>query len=150
MTRQVAGLFYYNTKMKPTIERIVNVVKPYFTEEQVVPQLITTHLKPDGFSPRGKAALARFRDEYLNVALIDFDDDIYVRYELINSEVAGKRLPAGTVILELLQNAPCTLELNQLVELSDALTKSCGLELFASASANGTFTILDVNYLNIK
>ncbi|GEM_PF-4129912 len=136
--------------MKPTIERIVNVVKPYFTEEQVVPQLITTHLKPDGFSPRGKAALARFRDEYLNVALIDFDDDIYVRYELINSEVAGKRLPAGTVILELLQNAPCTLELNQLVELSDALTKSCGLELFASASANGTFTILDVNYLNIK
>jgi len=136
--------------MKPTIERIVNVVKPYFTEEQVVPQLVTTHLKPGGFSPRGKAALARFRDEYLNVALIDFDDDIYVRYELINSEVAGKRLPAGTVILELLQNAPCTLELNQLVELSDALTKSCGLELFASASANGTFTILDVNYLNIK
>lgn len=136
--------------MKPTIERIVNVVKPYFTEEQVVPQLVTTHLKPGGFSPRGKAALARFRDEYLNVALIDFEDDIYVRYELINSEVAGKRLPAGTVILELLQNAPCTLELNQLVELSDALTKSCGLELFGSASANGTFTILDVNYLNIK
>lgn len=88
--------------MKPAIERIVNEVKPYFTEEQVVPQLIMTHLKPGGFSPRGKAALARFRDEYLNVALIDFEDDIYVRYELINSEVAGKRLPAGTVILELL------------------------------------------------
>ena len=136
--------------MKPTIERIVNVVKPYFTEEQVVPQLVTTHLKPGGFSPRGKAALARFRDEYLNVALIDFEDDIYVRYELINSEVAGKRLPAGTVILELLQNTPCTLERDQLVELSDALTKSCGLELFASASSNGTFTILDVNYLNTK
>ena len=135
--------------MKPAIERIVNEVKPYFTEEQVVPQLITTHLKPDGFSPRGKAALARFRDEYLNVALIDFEDDIYVRYELINSEVAGKRLPAGTVILELLQSAPCTLERNQLVELSDALTKSCGLELFASASCNGTLVILDVNYLNI-
>ena len=136
--------------MKPAIERIVNEVKPYFTEEQVVPQLITTHLKPGGFSPRGKAALARFRDEYLNVALIDFEDDIYVRYELINSEVAGKRLPAGTVILELLQSAPCILERNQLVELSDALTKGCGLELFASVSGDGTLTIIDVNYLNIK
>lgn len=136
--------------MKPAIERIVNEVKPYFTEEQVVPQLIMMHLKPGGFSPRGKAALARFRDEYLNVALIDFEDDIYVRYELINSEVAGKRLPAGTVILELLQSAPCTLERNQLVELSDALIKNCGLELFASASGNGTLTIIDVNYLNVK
>ena len=136
--------------MKQSIKRIVKAVEPYFTEEQVVPQLVLTHLKCDGFSPRGKAALASFTNEPLNVSLIDYEDDIYVRYELINSEVAGKRLPAGTVILELLQNAPCTLERDQLVELSNALTERCGIQLFASASDNGTLAIFDVNYLNIK
>ena len=82
--------------------QILNTVTPFFADGQIKPHMVTICPKEDGFSTRGNEALRRFTSPELNVGLLDFEDGSYVLYELLKTEVAGKRHPAGTVILEIL------------------------------------------------
>lgn len=128
---------------------IINTVSPFFAEDQVKPHMVTISPKQDGFSSRGKEVLRCFTSPELNVGLLDFEDNHFVLYELIKTEVAGKRHPAGTVILEILSEAPYKKSTIQIDRLAAALSESCGTDLFPMVSDNGTVTILDVKYFKL-
>ena len=129
--------------------QILNTVTPFFGDDQVKPHMVTICPKEEGFSIRGKEVLRCFTSPYLNVGLLDFEDGIYVRYELLKTEVAGKRHPAGTVILEILNEAPFKKANIRIDRLAAALSESCGTNLFPVVSDDGTITILDINYFKI-
>ena len=77
------------------------------------------------------------------------EDGSYVLYELLKTEVAGKRHPAGTVILEILNETPYKKSTIRIDRLTAALSESCGRDLFPMVSDNGTVTILDINYFKL-
>ena len=128
---------------------ILNSVAPFFGEDKIKPQMINIFSKQDGFSTRGKEVLKRFTSPELNVELLDFEDDSYVLYELIKTEVAGKRHPAHTVILEILNETPYKKASIRIDKLAAALSESCGTNLFPMVNDDGTVTILDVNYFKL-
>lgn len=128
---------------------ILNTVKPFFSQGQIKPHMVTICPKEDGFSIRGKEALRCFTSPELNVGLLDFEDGSYVLYELLKTEVAGKRHLAGTVILEILNETPYKKSTIRIDRLTAALSESCGTDLFPMVSDNGTVTILDVNYFKL-
>jgi hypothetical protein len=108
--------------------QILNTVTPFFGDDQVKPHMVTICPKEEGFSIRGKEVLRCFTSPDLNVGLLDFEDGIYVRYELLKTEVAGKRHPAGTVILEILNEAPFKKALPPAgTPFLRLFTKSCGM-----------------------
>ena len=128
---------------------ILNSVALFFGEDKIKPQMINIFSKQDGFSTRGKEVLKRFTSPELNVELLDFEDDSYVLYELIKTEVAGKRHPAHTVILEILNETPYKKASIRIDKLAAALSESCGTNLFPMVNDDGTVTILDVNYFKL-
>ena len=128
---------------------ILNIVTPFFGKGQIRPHMVTICSKEDGFSTRGKEVLKRFTSPELNVELLDFEDDSYVLYELIKTEVAGKRHPAHTVILEILNETPYKKASIRIDKLAAALSESCGTNLFPMVNDDGTVTILDVNYFKL-
>lgn len=128
---------------------ILNTVTPFFGEGQIKPHMVTICPKEDGFSTRGKEALRSFTSSEFNVGLLDFEDDRYVLYELLKTEVAIKRHPAGTVILEILNEASYNKANISVHELAAALSESCGTALFPTVSDDGSITILDVNYFKL-
>lgn len=127
---------------------ILNTVTPFFGEGQIKPHMVTICPKEDGFSTRGKEALRRFTSSEFNVGLLDFDDR-YVLYELLKTEVAKKKHLGGTVILEILNDAPYEKGSIQVGRLAAALSESCGTALFPTVSDDGSITILDVNYFKL-
>jgi len=129
--------------------QILNTVTPFFGEDQIKPHMVTICPKEDGFSTRGKEALRCFTSPEFNVALLDFEDDRYVLYELLKTEVAIKRHPAGTVILEILNEASYNKANINVHELAAALSESCGTDLFPMVSDDGTITILDISYFKL-
>ena len=128
---------------------ILNTVTPFFGEGQIKPHMVTICPKEDGFSTRGKEALRSFTSSEFNVGLLDFEDDKYVLYELLKTEVAKKKHLGGTVILEILNDAPYEKGSIQVGRLAAALSESCGTALFPTVSDDGSITILDVNYFNL-
>lgn len=129
--------------------QILNTVTPFFADGQIKPHMVTICPKEDGFSTRGNEVLRRFTSPELNVGLLDFEDGSYVLYELLKTEVAGKRHPAGTVILEILNETPYKKSTIRIDRLTAALSESCGTKLFPVVSDDGTITILDINYFKI-
>jgi len=129
--------------------QILNTVTPFFSEGQIKPQMVTICPKEDGFSTRGKEALRCFTSPEFNVGLLDFKDDSYVLYELLKTEVATKKHPGGTVILEILSETPYKKASIQVGRLAAALSESCDTALFPTVSDDGSITILDVNYFNL-
>ncbi len=128
---------------------ILNTVTPFFGEGQIKPHMVAICPKEDGFSTRGKEALRCFTSPEFNVGLLDFKDDSYVLYELLKTEVATKKHPGGTVILEILSEAPYKKASIQVGRLAAALSESCDTALFPTVSDDGSITILDVNYFNL-
>ena len=129
---------------------ILNTVVPFFGVDKIKPHMINIYSKQDGFSSSGKEVLNHFSCPELNVELLDFEDDKYVLYELIKTEVARKRHPAGTVILEVLtEEAPYKKSSIQIDRLTVALSESCGTDLFPMVSDDGAVTILDVKYFKL-
>ena len=128
---------------------ILNIVTPFFGKGQIRPHMVTICPKEDGFSTRGKEALRCFTSPEFNVGLLDFKDDSYVLYELLKTEVATKKHLGGTVILEILNDAPYEKGSIQVGRLAAALSESCGTALFPTVSDDGSITILDVNYFNL-
>lgn len=128
---------------------ILNTVTPFFGEGQIKPHMVTICSKEDGFSTRGNEALRSFTSSEFNVGLLDFEDDKYVLYELLKTEVAKKKHLGGTVILEILNDAPYEKGSIQVGRLAAALSESCGTALFPTVSDDGSITILDVNYFNL-
>jgi len=129
--------------------QILNTVTPFFSEGQIKPHMVTICPKKDGFSTRGKEALRCFTSPEFNVGLLDFKDDSYVLYELLKTEVATKKHPGGTVILEILSETPYKKASIQVGRLAAALSESCDTALFPTVSDDGSITILDVNYFNL-
>lgn len=128
---------------------ILNTVTPFFGKGQIRPHMVTICSKEDGFSTRGKEALRSFTSSEFNVGLLDFEDDKYVLYELLKTEVAKKKHLGGTVILEILNDAPYEKGSIQVGRLAAALSESCGTALFPTVSDDGSITILDVNYFKL-
>ena len=128
---------------------ILNTVTPFFGEGQIKPHMVTICSKEDGFSTRGNEALRSFTSSEFNVGLLDFEDDSYVLYELIKTEIAGKRHPGGTVILEILNETPYKKDSIRIDKLAAALSESCRTNLFPMVNDDGTVTILDVNYFKL-
>ena len=128
---------------------ILNIVTPFFGKGQIRPHMVTICSKEDGFSTRGNEALRSFTSSEFNVGLLDFEDDKYVLYELLKTEVAKKKHLGGTVILEILNDAPYEKGSIQVGRLAAALSESCGTALFPMVSDDGSITILDVNYFNL-
>ena len=128
---------------------ILNTVTPFFGEGQIKPHMVTICPKEDGFSTRGKEALRSFTSSEFNVGLLDFEDDKYVLYELLKTEVSKKKHLGGTVILEILSETPHGKGSIQVGRLATALSESCGTALFPTVSDDGSITILDVNYFNL-
>lgn len=128
---------------------ILNIVTPFFGKGQIRPHMVTICSKEDGFSTRGNEALRNFTSSEFNVGLLDFEDDKYVLYELLKTEVAKKKHLGGTVILEILNDAPYEKGSIQVGRLAAALSESCGTALFPTVSDDGSITILDVNYFNL-
>lgn len=128
---------------------ILNIVTPFFGKGQIRPHMVTICSKEDGFSTRGKEVLRWFTSPELNVGLLDFEDGSYVLYELLKTEVAKKKHLGGTVILEILNDAPYEKGSIQVGRLAAALSESCGTALFPTVSDDGSITILDVNYFNL-
>ena len=127
----------------------MNSVAPFFGEDKIKPHLINIYSKQDGFSTRGKEALKRITSPELNVSLLDFEDDSYVLYELIKTEIAGKRHPGGTVILEILNETPYKKDSIRIDKLAAALSERCGTALFPMVNDDGTVTIFDINYFKL-
>lgn len=128
---------------------ILNSVAPFFGEDKIKPHLINIYSKQDGFSTRGKEVLNRFISPELNVGLLDFEDSKYVLYELLKTEIAGKKHQAGTVILELLNETPYKKATIRVDRLAAALSESCGTNLFPMVNDDGSVTILDINYFKL-
>lgn len=145
----VGGGAFNNDYMNIIESHILNTVTPFFADDQIKPHIVTICPKEDGFSTRGKEVLRCFTSPELNVGLLDFEDGSYVLYELLKTEVAGKRHPAGTVILEVLVASPYKKSTIRIDRLAVALSDSCGTALFPMVNDDGTVTIIDVNYFKL-
>ena len=145
----VGGGAFNNDYMNIVESHILNTVTPFFADDQIKPHIVTICPKEDGFSTRGKEVLRCFTSPELNVGLLDFEDSKYVLYELLKTEIAGKKHQAGTVILELLNETPYKKATIRVDRLAAALSESCGTNLFPMVNDDGSVTILDINYFKL-